>query len=50
MVDKLDAVPSVNERIDIKDVSRLFKVWVSEINGTVSVDDVWVAIDNRLFS
>ena len=49
MVEELDAVPSVNERVDIKvtAVSRLSEVCDSNINGTVSLDDVWVAIDNR---
>ena len=50
VVDKLDAVPSVNERISIVIVSVKswdLSNWDSKIKGTVSPEAVWTTIYKR---
>ena len=43
VVDELDAIPSVNERIDIRVAGMVLKVCDSKKNGAVCMDDVWAA-------
>ena len=44
VVDELLAVPSVNERMDVRVVKRVLIVSDSKINGVVSVDDMWAPL------
>ena len=45
-MDELDAVLSINERIDLN-ISRFAKVRDSKKSDAVSMDEVWAAVDNR---